>query len=107
MPDYESIVILTGAGISAESGVPTCRDKSGIWAVNTEEDYHETRQERRDAGQHADRGRLRRARRRGLRTMTGFVLAANTTMLHFARQLGFTARHDPDERDTIRVERTL
>jgi acetyltransferase len=47
------------------------------------------------------------ARRRGLRTMTGFVLAANTTMLHFARQLGFTARHDPDERDTIRVERTL
>lgn len=32
MPDYESIVILTGAGISAESGVPTFRDKGGIWA---------------------------------------------------------------------------
>lgn len=27
-----SIVILTGAGLSAESGVPTFRDKGGIWA---------------------------------------------------------------------------
>jgi NAD-dependent deacetylase len=27
-----SIVILTGAGLSAESGVPTFRDRSGIWA---------------------------------------------------------------------------
>ena len=27
-----SIVILTGAGLSAESGVPTFRDKDGIWA---------------------------------------------------------------------------
>jgi NAD-dependent deacetylase len=29
---YEQIVILTGAGLSAESGVPTFRDKDGIWA---------------------------------------------------------------------------
>jgi NAD-dependent deacetylase len=29
---YERIVILTGAGLSAESGVPTFRDRSGIWA---------------------------------------------------------------------------
>ena len=27
-----SIVILTGAGLSAESGVPTFRDKGGLWA---------------------------------------------------------------------------
>jgi len=26
------IVILTGAGLSAESGVPTFRDPNGIWA---------------------------------------------------------------------------
>jgi NAD-dependent protein deacetylase/lipoamidase len=32
MPEFERIVILTGAGISAESGVPTFRDKGGIWA---------------------------------------------------------------------------
>jgi NAD-dependent deacetylase len=29
---FKSIVILTGAGLSAESGVPTFRDKDGIWA---------------------------------------------------------------------------
>lgn len=29
---YKSIVVLTGAGLSAESGVPTFRDKGGIWA---------------------------------------------------------------------------
>ncbi len=31
MADYENIVILTGAGISAESGLDTFRDKGGIW----------------------------------------------------------------------------
>ena len=29
---YRSIVILTGAGISAESGIATFRDKDGLWA---------------------------------------------------------------------------
>lgn len=29
---YRRIVVLTGAGLSAESGVPTFRDRSGIWA---------------------------------------------------------------------------
>ena len=32
MPTYKHIVVLTGAGLSAESGVPTFRDKGGIWA---------------------------------------------------------------------------
>ena len=34
MPQYEdrSIVILTGAGISKESGLETFRDPDGIWA---------------------------------------------------------------------------
>lgn len=32
MAVYRNIVILTGAGLSAESGVATFRDKSGIWA---------------------------------------------------------------------------
>jgi NAD-dependent deacetylase len=32
MPRYPRIVILTGAGISAESGISTFRDKDGIWA---------------------------------------------------------------------------
>ncbi len=32
MPKFDHIVILTGAGISAESGVSTFRDPNGIWA---------------------------------------------------------------------------
>lgn len=32
MSGHNNIVILTGAGLSAESGVPTFRDKTGIWA---------------------------------------------------------------------------
>lgn len=31
MADFERIVILTGAGLSAESGLSTFRDKDGIW----------------------------------------------------------------------------
>jgi len=29
---YERIVFFTGAGMSAESGVPTCRGRSGVWS---------------------------------------------------------------------------
>jgi NAD-dependent protein deacetylase/lipoamidase len=32
MPDFQHIVILTGAGLSAESGLATFRDTDGIWA---------------------------------------------------------------------------
>lgn len=38
MPAYERIVILTGAGLSAESGLSTFRDKDGIWAKHRIED---------------------------------------------------------------------
>jgi NAD-dependent deacetylase len=37
MARFKRIVVLTGAGISAESGIATFRDKDGIWAkVNVE-----------------------------------------------------------------------
>jgi NAD-dependent deacetylase len=38
MADFRHIVILTGAGLSAESGLATFRDKDGIWAKH---DYRE------------------------------------------------------------------
>jgi NAD-dependent deacetylase len=38
MPEYKSILILTGAGVSAESGISTFRDKGGIWAKYDVED---------------------------------------------------------------------
>ncbi len=46
MTRYNHIVVLTGAGLSAESGLHTFRDKDGIWArydyreVATPEGYH-------------------------------------------------------------------
>ena len=47
------------------------------------------------------------ARSRGLATMDGLVLRANTAMLRFARQLGFERQRDTEDRDTVRVVRTL
>ncbi len=32
MPHWKHIVVLTGSGISAESGIATFRDKDGVWA---------------------------------------------------------------------------
>lgn len=39
MPLPSSIVILTGAGISVESGIPSFRDKSGLWSRVNWQDY--------------------------------------------------------------------
>ena len=38
MPDIRNIVVLTGAGVSAESGVPTFRAADGLWEGHREED---------------------------------------------------------------------
>ena len=38
MARYKNIVVLTGSGISAESGIATFRDKDGIWAKYNIED---------------------------------------------------------------------
>lgn len=47
------------------------------------------------------------ARKKGLTEMEGFVLAANHKMLKFARQLGFSLRHDPDDAQTVYLMRKL
>lgn len=47
------------------------------------------------------------ARSRGLATMEGIVLATNSRMLRFTRQLGFRQEHDPEALDTVRVVRSL
>jgi acetyltransferase len=47
------------------------------------------------------------ARSRGLRTMEGSVLAINSRMLKFMRQLGFRQERDPDDAQTVRVVRAL
>jgi acyl carrier protein/GNAT superfamily N-acetyltransferase len=47
------------------------------------------------------------ARSRGLATMEGIVLATNSRMLKFTRQLGFRQQRDPEARDIVRVVRSL
>lgn len=47
------------------------------------------------------------ARARGLATMEGTVLATNTRMLKFTRQLGFRQQRDSEDRETVRVVRAL
>jgi acetyltransferase len=47
------------------------------------------------------------ARSRGLTTMEGIVLATNSRMLKFTRQLGFSRQRDAEARDTVRVVRSL
>ena len=47
------------------------------------------------------------ARSRGLATMEGIVLATNTRMLKFTRQLGFSLKRDPEDLETIHVMRSL
>jgi len=37
--DYQRIVFFTGAGMSAESGVPTYRGKGGVWNQYNWEEY--------------------------------------------------------------------
>ena len=39
LADYKQIVFFTGAGMSAESGVPTYRGKGGVWHKYNWEDY--------------------------------------------------------------------
>ena len=47
------------------------------------------------------------ARKRGLTTMIGEVLASNTRMLHFVRKLGFHAAADPQDPRQMRVTKNL
>src|SRR3954463_16513922 len=37
--DFQRIVFFTGAGLSAESGIPTFRGKGGMWSEYNYEDY--------------------------------------------------------------------
>lgn len=60
--DFRSIVLFTGAGLSAESGVPTYRGAGGIWREYRYEDYACQRAFDRDPVQVLDFHALRRAK---------------------------------------------
>ncbi len=63
MPETRSIVVLTGAGISRESGLHTFRDADGIWATVKVEDVATPEAFARDPGRVQD---FYNDRRRGL-----------------------------------------
>jgi NAD-dependent deacetylase len=65
-PEFSSIVVLTGAGISAESGVDTFRDKNGIWS---KVDYREVATPEGFARNPTKVHEFYNARRRGMRTV--------------------------------------
>ena len=50
---------------------------------------------------------IRAARERGLERMEGLVLASNTTMLRFARGLGFEVRSMPEDVTTKLIVKKL
>lgn len=60
--DFRSIVFFTGAGLSAESGVPTYRGRGGIWAQYNYEDYACQRAFKRDPLRVIEFHELRRMR---------------------------------------------
>jgi NAD-dependent deacetylase len=59
---YERIVLFTGAGLSAESGVPTYRGAGGIWREYNYEDYACQRAFERDPVKVLDFHEVRRAK---------------------------------------------
>jgi NAD-dependent deacetylase len=75
--DYENIVFFTGAGMSAESGVPTYRGKGGIWDEYRWEEYACQEAFERDPGKVLDFHELRRKAVLSCRPHPGhFVIAA-------------------------------
>lgn len=60
--DFRSIVLFTGAGLSAESGVPTYRGAGGIWREYNYQDYACQRAFDRDPVQVLDFHELRRTK---------------------------------------------
>lgn len=62
LADFGSILFFTGAGLSAECGIPTYRGHGGVWSQYNYEDYACQRAFQRDPAQVLDFHELRRAR---------------------------------------------
>ncbi len=95
MTAYRSIVILTGAGLSAESGLATFRDKGGIWAKY---DYREVATPegfRRNPALVLDFYNQRRRQSAGVRPNAAHLALARLERDHPGRVLTVTQNIDP------------
>lgn len=82
MADIRSVVVLTGAGISAESGLKTFRDNNGLWEDERIEDVATPEAFRRDPGRVQ---RFYNLRRQKLRDPTLAPNPAHVSLADFER----------------------
>src|SRR5262249_23310211 len=94
MPYYPRIVILTGAGISAESGIATFRDKDGIWAKVDFRDVATPEGLRRDPRRVLDFYNVRRKLSAGVRPNAAHAALARLERQHNGRVVVVTQNID-------------
>ncbi len=95
MPAFQNIVVLTGAGLSAESGIATFRDKDGIWARY---DYREVATPegfRRNPAKVLEFYNTRRSDNRGVQPNAAHFALARLEREHPAEVLIVTQNIDP------------
>lgn len=85
--DFRSIVLFTGAGLSAESGVPTYRGAGGIWREYNYQDYACQRAFDRDPVQVLDFHELRRAKVQSCAPHAGHAHIRTMQALHSGVQV--------------------
>ena len=92
---YKRIVILTGAGLSAESGLSTFRDKDGIWAKHRIEDVATPEAFARDPERVLEFYNTRRKGAAGVKPNTAHEALARLEKEHAGAVLTVTQNIDP------------
>lgn len=95
MSSYERIVILTGAGLSAESGLSTFRDKDGIWAKHKIEDVATPDAFARDPDRVLEFYNTRRSANAGIKANAAHEALARLEKEHPGEVLTVTQNIDP------------
>lgn len=95
MDDYEKIVVLTGAGLSAESGLGTFRDKDGIWTRYKLEDVATPEGFERNPALVLDFYNERRRQNAGVKPNAGHIALARLEQAYPGEVLIVTQNIDP------------
>lgn len=95
MSAYNRIVILTGAGLSAESGLSTFRDKDGIWSKHRIEDVATPEAFARDPVSVLDFYNTRRKGAAGVKPNAAHEALARLEKEHMGEVLTVTQNIDP------------